>query len=100
MNYKVFFLTFFLLHGLLYKSSAQAACSSVIDSSNRKVQLTKLNNQEIKLIPANYATFSFGFFCKKEMMVDKWTVRPIRFRLGSLEYCNWLEGKLRYKPFQ
>ena len=88
------------MHGLLYKSSAQAACSSVIDSSNRKVQLTKLNNQEIKLIPANYATFSFGFFCKKEMMVDKWTVRPIRFRLGSLEYCNWLEGKLRYKPFQ
>jgi len=34
-----------------------------------------------------------GFFCQKELELDKLTPLPIRFRLGSLEYVNWLERK-------
>lgn len=41
---------------------------------------------------ANYMN-QLGFFCKKEIQLDKITALPIRFRLGSLNYVNWMEQK-------
>lgn len=46
-------------------------------------------------IPADYYTRNFGFFCKKELQFEKTIHVPLRFRLGSLEQCNSLEGKVR-----
>ena len=47
----------------------------------------------IKIINGDYYTQHFGFFCKKELAVEKTTKVPLRIRLGSLQQCNYLEGK-------
>ena len=45
----------------------------------------------VSTISNNYYTQRFGFFCKRELMVEKTTGIPFRFRLGSLDYCNKIE---------
>ena len=45
------------------------------------------------LLPADFYSRQLGFFCRKEWVFEKATHIPLRFRLGSLEQCNYLEGK-------
>jgi hypothetical protein len=45
------------------------------------------------LIAPSYYTQNFGFFCKKELQLEKITKIPFKFRLGSVQQCDWLEGK-------
>ena len=45
-----------------------------------------------KSIPEDYYTRNFGFFCRRELKMEK-TGTAVHFRLGSMEYCNQLENK-------
>ncbi len=45
------------------------------------------------IISSNFYTQNFGFFCKKELLLEKITKVPFKFRLGSVQQCDWMEGK-------
>jgi hypothetical protein len=59
----------------------------------KTLQSTKLPAPPSPTIPLAYDYNRLGFFCKLEVRCDKQNTAPIRFRLGSLEYSNFLEGK-------
>lgn len=44
-------------------------------------------------IPADYYQQCLGIFCRGEWKLEKLTAVPFRFRLGSLDYVNYLESK-------
>lgn len=56
-----------------------------------------LTPMQPKVIPfrlsPSYTVSNFAFFCRQEWIWEKKTRIPFRFRLGSLEQANKLEGK-------
>jgi len=46
-------------------------------------------------LPGNYYAKQLPFFCGKELQVQKAVGFPVKFRLGTVEYCDKLEGKNR-----
>ena len=50
------------------------------------------------MLPLNYYFSNLGFFCKKELQVQQAIKFPLRFRLGSVAYCDAMEGKNNAHP--
>jgi hypothetical protein len=63
--------------------------------------LKKLNGDSGKIkaphslfvLSPSYYSNNLSFFCSKELKLEKITSVPFRFRLGSLDYVNYLEQK-------
>ena len=49
----------------------------------------------IRLVPENNYSKGLTFFCRNEWLLEKKTGVPFRFRLGSVDQVDWLEGKQR-----
>ncbi len=72
------------------QSQAQQRFDSLRNSISR---IDSLKNVPLRLLPSNYYTTNFGFFCKKELQLEKAIKIPVRIRLGSVEAVDRMEGK-------
>lgn len=119
MIQRILFLSFLLVSAICFKSRAQLhfatgkpAQSPVFDGTNgknvsfpeqqpgmdsikrfRNIRYLRQNVILNSALPAEYYSSRMGFFCKQEWQIEKTTKIPLRVRLGSLDYCDRMEGK-------
>ncbi len=74
-------------HKILYTGPKQLKSYGGIDVGGQK------NPGQVNLFRPEFYKHQPGFFCRQELQLEKITAIPFRFRLGSLEYVNYLEQK-------
>jgi hypothetical protein len=52
-----------------------------------------LLNVNKELLPPRFYVNNLGFFCKQELKIQAAIHLPLKLRLGSVQYCDWMEGK-------
>jgi hypothetical protein len=80
-------------NGLYLYPANVPADQAALFAGNRMPFPDQAGRPSLRTLENDYYTHHFGFFCKEELEFEKKTRVPLRFRLGSLEQCNYLEGK-------
>lgn len=88
---------------MIFVSGSVKAQSDSMKPASGKLSLPYYSFQSAKavphisintVVPARFYVENLGFFCKKEMKLETLTGIPFKFRLGSVQYCDRMEGKL------
>lgn len=92
---KYLFLLSFILCGFNTKAQYTEVADLKKDSVFTPISFTGSLVIPIKLviIPRNYYTSKFGFFCQQELKFEKATALPFKLRLGSVAEVDRMEGK-------
>lgn len=92
----------FLLFCMIFVSKGALAQSDSLKASAAKLSLryqpnittsSTRNISSNNVIPSSFYVNNLGFFCKKEIKLEAATGIPFKFRLGSVQYCDRMEGK-------
>ena len=86
---------FVLIIGYSTKLTAQ---NSLLKQPITLWQLDSLKKIPLRVLAADYYSSNLPFFCKKELQIQKITKVPVKFRIGSLDEVDRLEGKHNGRP--
>ncbi len=74
--------------------AVKMASNTVAATLSLNQPLTYVTSTKPFLSPGYYAS-QLGFFCKQEIKLEKTAKIPFKFRLGSVDDCDRMEGKFR-----
>lgn len=62
-----------------------------------QMPVSSIKTKSISIQASTIYMNQLGFFCKQEMRFEKATKIPLKWRLGSVEQCDRLEGKYQQR---
>lgn len=91
----LFFCTVFVADSVAAQenSSKTNAVKDFMKSYQVRPPFLNTTNSPKNVLPASFYVKNLGFFCKQELKFQAATGIPFKFRLGSVPYCDWMEGK-------
>lgn len=82
-------LTMFVMQLSAQSVQTNATKSIVVN----KVDLLQMPIKPIQSVLPNQYMQTLGFFCKQEIQLQKISIVPVKFRVGTQQSCDHIEGK-------
>jgi hypothetical protein len=74
------------------------AAQMTLPNAPKKLPIDSLKNLPLRVLASNYYSNNLPFFCRQELQIQKLVKVPVKFRIGSVEEVDKLEGKHSGRP--